>query len=277
MTTNSITNQKTIQQIIDSSSESSKNRKTGELGKDEFLNLLITQLRYQDPLKPVDDKEFIGQMAQFSALEQMQNMNKSISQSQAYSLIGKRISANIVDEKTSTLDFVEGNVTGVKFVSGKTFVVVRGVDIPIEDVTNVSETNDSSSANLALYMSLIGTNVKGCIYNPNTGDIIEVSGLIKSIQKGLYEDYALVDGMQLDMSDIITDKPSTDPDFKKNYLENNIGKEVAIEIVDKNTGKKVPINAILRDYTISTNSEVSVLLDNVPVPVESISNVRFAE
>lgn len=54
--------------------------KTGEsnLGKDEFLKILIAQLQHQDPLNPMDDREFIAQMAQFSSLEQMMNMSKTL-------------------------------------------------------------------------------------------------------------------------------------------------------------------------------------------------------
>lgn len=52
------------------------------LGKDAFLKLMITQMKYQDPLDPMDNKDSIAQMAQFSALEQMQNLNSLMNVSQ---------------------------------------------------------------------------------------------------------------------------------------------------------------------------------------------------
>src|SRR5210317_754089 len=77
--------------------------KSNVMGKDDFLNLLITQLQNQDPLKPTDSTEFTAQLAQFSSLEQLGNVNEnlkqlqdfqaSINNSQAVSLIGKEITA----------------------------------------------------------------------------------------------------------------------------------------------------------------------------------------
>ena len=55
-----------------------KTGKQGALGKDAFLKLLVTQLQHQDPLNPLDDKEFIAQLAQFSSLEQMNNISEGI-------------------------------------------------------------------------------------------------------------------------------------------------------------------------------------------------------
>lgn len=54
--------------------------KNEELGKDDFLNLLVTQLQHQDPLSPTNDQEFVAQLAQFSSLESSQNVESNISQ-----------------------------------------------------------------------------------------------------------------------------------------------------------------------------------------------------
>src|SRR5690554_1117739 len=108
----------------------SSERNTGELGKDEFLKLLITQLKYQDPLEPMDDKEFIAQMAQFTSLEQMRNMSNSMENMRAYSLIGKTVYADFRDDVTGEFKAVEGEVEGVRIISGDVYLTVNGEDIP---------------------------------------------------------------------------------------------------------------------------------------------------
>lgn len=78
------------------------------LGKDDFLKLLITQLSNQDPTNPVEDTQFIAQMAQFSSLEQMANMNQQftkmtamLNSSEAMSVLGKTVELNVGDTTTT--------------------------------------------------------------------------------------------------------------------------------------------------------------------------------
>ena len=111
------------------------------LGKDDFLKLLIVQLENQDPTKPMEDKAFIAQMAQFSSLEQMTEINKTLSNmivnnkiNNAYSLLGKWV--EVLDKTTNK--FEEGMVTGVSFDKGRPTINFNGMSYSIDDVVKVS-------------------------------------------------------------------------------------------------------------------------------------------
>jgi len=87
------------------------------LGKDDFLKILITQLSYQDPTSPMEDKQFIAQMAQFSTLEQMTGMAKDFS---------KLTSMLMGNEASSALGKSVEVIEGERIVQGVVQAVTRG-------------------------------------------------------------------------------------------------------------------------------------------------------
>lgn len=268
-------NQKTIQQIIDETKSKLGTRNTGELGKDDFLNLLVTQLRYQDPLNPTDDKEFIGQMAQFSALEQMQNLNTSFSGTKAFSLIGKSIDANVEDPSTGETKVVTGNVSMVRYSDGKYYAVVNGTDVQIDDIVNVAESSYSSENNLSAYTNVIGYLVDGIAYDPANGSMIKVTGIVESLQKGVYEDYAVMDGVSTEIAGLDTDETSTDPDYVTNKLKDAMDHYTEIDIIikDSETGERVPVTAKIVSYTKTPDGKIKAVLNGLHVPLTSITNI----
>jgi flagellar basal-body rod modification protein FlgD len=117
------------------------------LGKQDFLQLLTAQLRNQDPLKPMEDKEFIAQLAQFSSLETLQNLDKSLTAlaeaqqlGQAAGMIGKRVEAALPDGSRLT-----GTVTEVKMVSGKPRLLVDGKTVEVSQITSITAQAESAS------------------------------------------------------------------------------------------------------------------------------------
>lgn len=105
----------------------------GALGKDDFLKLLVGQLQHQNPLDPMKDQDFMGQMAQFSLLEQVTNLNASSERTSAVGLIGKNVTYSTPDGVES-----EGVVEKVE-TKGKTVSLTIGgnVGIKLEAITQV--------------------------------------------------------------------------------------------------------------------------------------------
>jgi len=160
-------------------------RETGnsELGKDAFLQLLITQLQHQDPTNPMDDRDFIAQMAQFSSLEQMQNMTKAMesllaSQQQTQlmnytTFVGKEvkwheITDELDEDKKPIINEGTGIIESLKFVDGDVvFVLADGKEITPGNIsailggsgTNSNDNNTEKESPLVQASKLIGKNV----------------------------------------------------------------------------------------------------------------------
>lgn len=106
------------------------------LGKEAFLKLLVTQMQYQDPLNPQQDTDFISQLAQFSSLEQMQNLNETVSNSSSFSLVGR--TATITETADNgTTKTITGVIDYVTRSGGKSYVSINDTKYSVDDISQV--------------------------------------------------------------------------------------------------------------------------------------------
>ncbi|GGA39725.1 flagellar hook capping FlgD N-terminal domain-containing protein [Paenibacillus physcomitrellae] len=137
---------------------------TQSLGKDQFLKILITQLQNQDPMQPMEDKEFIAQMAQFTSVEQLVNISSqlntmSLSLGSVSSLIGKQATwmqntsdssdSYVIDGNTTSDDGVtlKGIIDGIVMRSGVQYAKIGSNEVPVTEllqIDNPEESNNSS-------------------------------------------------------------------------------------------------------------------------------------
>lgn len=111
-------------------------RGTNTMGKDDFLKLLLAQMRYQNPLEPAKDMEFMGQLAQFTSLEQLDSIRAEIgtlnqrleamlggmreqSLSAALNLVGRMVRVETPEGKE-----LAGSVTGVRLKDGEPYLLL---------------------------------------------------------------------------------------------------------------------------------------------------------
>lgn len=116
----------------------SKTRGSSELGKEEFLQLLVCQLQNQDPLNPQSDTEFISQLAQFSSLEQMTNLNTTMTNTSAYGLVGKEVIVQTTDA-TGEIKEVRGVVDFVEMQNGDAMLSIDGKKYNLDDLVQVMD------------------------------------------------------------------------------------------------------------------------------------------
>ena len=110
-----------VSRYRDYSNTNKNNQKfNNDLDKDAFLKLLVTQLKNQDPLNPMEDREFIAQMAQFTSLEQMQNLNETVKSNNQVMLDHLALmNNNMVKSQSSILETLEEINKSIKNINNK--------------------------------------------------------------------------------------------------------------------------------------------------------------
>lgn len=125
-------------------STAASKQSSDSLGKDQFLKILITQLQNQNPMEPLEDKEFIAQMAQFTSVEQLTNISsqiESLSQSlgAASGLIGKQVSWIGTSAESNESAVRSGVVDSIVIRSGVQYAVINDEAVALSDITQISE------------------------------------------------------------------------------------------------------------------------------------------
>lgn len=138
--TSSIQNEIAQMQSFTAQIQSQQEKKTGtyELGQDVFLQLMLEQLKYQDPLEPQGNTEFLSQQAQLTQLTELQKLNKTLSTSnevqQASSLIDKEVTIEDPDDEKKT---IRGVVTGASFTGGEATIIINGKEYPLSSLQSI--------------------------------------------------------------------------------------------------------------------------------------------
>ncbi len=159
-----------------------KTSSTSVMDQNAFLKLLITQLSNQDPMNPMEDRDFIAQLAQFSSLEQMQQLNSnfkafgnSARATEAFNLVGKWI--DYLDAESGNM--MTGQVDGVGFKDGVAKLKIGNSYVNLSNIVNVYPGADSLGVakQTTQAIGLIGHSVS--YYDSVTGKM--VSGKVSSV------------------------------------------------------------------------------------------------
>lgn len=179
--------------VIDTSAasiaDSVRNRKTNDsLDKEAFLQLLVAQMQYQDPLEPTSNTEYISQLATFSELEAMTNLNDSMSIARASQLVGKKVSVETISATTGDPTYKEGTVDYVRVENSKAYLVIDDTPYPIEDLVDIMDDaywdkyqqsiKDQTSVTAQAIMAAIST-----LPEKQADTTLEHAELVKAIRK----------------------------------------------------------------------------------------------
>ncbi len=149
-----VENGKIVESQTASSIANSTTKDKSKLDKDAFLGLLVAQMKYQDPLEPTSNTEFVSQYAQFTSLEQMQNMSSTLELSRASSLVGQIVSVNTLGSNGQTTT-IQGKVDYIVYENNKAFVSIGDSLYSLDEVYAVADQEYLDASDLA-YQFVLG-------------------------------------------------------------------------------------------------------------------------
>jgi flagellar basal-body rod modification protein FlgD len=117
---------------------------TSTLNQTDFLQLLVAQIQYQDPMNPQSDTDMAAQLAQFSSLQQTTQSSSSLSMMQANSLVGSTVTVQVDKSDTAS-----GTVTGVVMNNGAPQITINGTNYSLSQINSVTPAAPATTSNAA--------------------------------------------------------------------------------------------------------------------------------
>jgi len=236
-----------------------------DLGKDAFMQLLVTQLRYQDPLDPMDNQAFMAQMAQFSALEQMMNMSQAMDRSNTHALIGKVVEATYKDPASNQLQEVVGKVDGVITRNSQHYLLVNGKEVELKDVMSVIDPSLIGSTDINSGFELIGQTVQAFVIDKETGKEFIYEGQVNQIVMENANPYIVMGtGEQAVIIPV---------DNVKNVIEKpTITNKYATGTMTDDEGNVTNIEGTV-EYLLVIDDKIQVYIDGNLIPFEQLETV----
>lgn len=241
-----------------------------DLDKDAFMQLLVTQLRYQDPMNPMDNQEMMAQMAQFSALEQMMNVANNVNKQMAHGMMGEYVQYQYRDPDTGQNQVTIGKVDYVKVTGDEAILGIGQHEVKLSEVLQVINPDNIQSNTSAF--DLIGKTVQAVIKADGTGenegkkiDTIIEGEVLEVIMKEEKPFIVIGSGekrIEIDLEEVqnIVDKPSLTDKIITATIEDEAGNELKVE------GKV--------EYIVMQKDKTYLYVDGHFVSFEAIETVR---
>lgn len=250
-------------------SNTKTNKAGSDLDKDAFLRLLVTQLQYQDPLDPMDNTEFVSQMAQFTALEQMNNLNNTMTNSQAYSMIGRTVYAQVYNEKTNKYEEIGGTVDSITIKKSGAYLNIGDKEVAYNDVKEVYSTDVNTSIDRNLVVSqalaLVGKSIQAITFDDNLKPKDFVEGKVDYVKFINNTPVLSVGGKDVYTNEVVS--VSDDMLLK--------GQNISAVIFDAASKKDIEVSGPITDVSIAGES-LYLTVDGKKVEINDISSVLNA-
>ena len=216
--------------VVESASQSSLSssgkvkEESSDMDNDAFLQLLVAQMNYQDPLQPTSNTEYISQYAQFSQVEQMQNMAASVELQRASQLVGENVYVKTTTSSGET-KYIQGKVDYVVYENNKAYLAINESLYSLDDLDTVHDASYLEAYEMATGFveklnQLPNINVVDLSYEKDITELRELYDSMNEYQK------SFVAGEKVSVLKTYTDKLAAlkhEAETKKEDADGNTG------------------------------------------------------